>query len=76
MNHPNVHYIYGSELIREAKSDLTNAESREWCRIVKEESTMWRNFWIKVLHRKGHSNATIAKECEISESTVRKILKP
>lgn len=60
-------------LITEAKQKLTPSENRERDRIMKEESRIWRNFWIRVLKRQGYSNVAIAEDFEISEATVRRL---
>jgi DNA-binding NarL/FixJ family response regulator len=65
----------GSELIRAAKRNLTTGQRREWKSLDQETSRMWRNFWIKVLHEQGCTNVEIANDFEISESTVRNVLK-
>lgn len=67
--------ISRSTLITEARQNLTTSEDREREKIIKDESRRWRNFWIRVLKRQGYSNVEIAKDFEISESTVRVSLK-
>jgi DNA-binding NarL/FixJ family response regulator len=54
---------------------LTTGQRREWKSLDQETSRMWRNFWIKVLHEQGCTNVEIANDFEISESTVRNVLK-
>ena len=62
-------------LIQKAKERFNTAEMRAWHALDKQTSRMWRNFWIRVIHRQGYTNAEIAKEFEIGESTVRMVLK-
>lgn len=54
--------------------DLTLAESREHKQLQMQTDRIWRDFWIRVFKRKGYSNVEIAKEMELSESSVRSIL--
>lgn len=62
-------------LIQNAMKHFTTVEMRAWRALDRETNRMWRNYWIRVLHRQGHSNAEIAEEFEIGESMVRKVLK-
>lgn len=66
---------FARTVIEKAKSNMTETEMREWKALDKQTSQLWRNFWVRVLKRRGMSNAAIAKEFELSESTVRHILK-
>jgi hypothetical protein len=65
----------GSQLIEKAKGNLTTKEAREWKALDQETSRAWRRFWIRVLKNHGHTNVEIAKEFEMSESSVRSALK-
>lgn len=65
----------GSTLIKISKHKYTAAQWREFNAIEKENSRRWRNFHVRVLKSQGYSNVQIAKDLEISESTVRVILK-
>lgn len=64
------------DAINKLKQSLTVPERRQHALLQKETSRMWRNFWIDVARNHGYSNTQIAKEFEISESTVRSVLKP
>lgn len=55
--------------------ELTKREAVELARISDEANRKIRIFWVKTLKKRGYTNVSIAKELELSESTVRKILK-
>lgn len=57
------------------ETPLTPEEIREKKKLEQWTNRTWRRFWARVLKARGYSNAAIAKELEISESTVRSILK-
>lgn len=59
---------------KKATNNLTVSEQRELKQIEKWASIEFRNFWIRVFKRQGWTNVAIAKEMEITESTVRAIL--
>lgn len=64
-----------SIMIEELKSTLTTTETREWEALEMETLRTWRRFWIKAADRAGHSNRYIARVFEISEGTVRAVLR-
>lgn len=55
--------------------NLTEAESREYKWLEKETDRIWRNFWVRILNRRGYTIVAIAEAVKISESTVRRIVK-
>lgn len=55
--------------------NLTEAESREHKWLQKETDRIWRNFWVRLLSRRGYTIVAIAEAVKISETTVRRILK-
>lgn len=65
----------GSEIMQEVKKNLSTTEHREYSDLEITVSRMWRDYWIRVFHRHGYSMVTIAKEFEVSESTVRNVLR-
>jgi DNA-binding NarL/FixJ family response regulator len=54
---------------------LTPEERKERDRLQEKTSRMWRDYWIRVAKNHGYTNAEIANEFEISESTVRTVSK-
>lgn len=54
---------------------LSVSERRQLDTIEKECSRRFRDFWIVAMKRRGWTNVKIAKEIELSEGTVRAILK-
>lgn len=53
----------------------TEADMREWKALKRKESHMWELFWIRQMHKHGHSNVAIAKRLGLAESTIRYHLK-
>jgi DNA-binding NarL/FixJ family response regulator len=70
---PNIIKSYSA--VPSIKKNLTDVERRELKRIKDETFRMERNFWIRAMKTRGYTNVQIGKEFDLTESTVREILK-
>lgn len=64
-----------SSMVEKVTKNMTAMQIRRWRQLDAQTTRMWRDFWVHVLKEHGYTNAEIAQEFGISESTVRYVMK-